>query len=62
MSAVAVADGTITATIPINAIGNSTAGTIVMTPTSPAGSSRIKWDITSTGLPTAVNDALIKNN
>jgi type IV pilus assembly protein PilA len=62
ISAVGVTDGTITATIPINAMGNSAAGTIVMTPTSAAGSARIDWDITSTSMPTAVEDALKKNN
>jgi type IV pilus assembly protein PilA len=62
VSAVSVDDTTaaITATVPANAIGNTAAGSIILTPTS--GAAAIKWAITSSGLPTAVETALNKNN
>ena len=62
VSAVSVNDTTaaITATVPINVMGNSAAGTIVLTPT--AGDAALKWDITSTGMVAAVTAALNKNN
>lgn len=60
VSAVLVADGVITATIPINAMGNAAAGTITITPTLEAA--RIKWDTAGTNLPTSVIDSLAKNN
>ncbi|WP_310384783.1 pilin [Roseateles sp.] len=60
ISAVAVADGVITATVPKDAMGNSAAGTVVLTPT--PGDATIAWAITSTNMPTAVEDALKKNN
>ena len=50
----------ITGTVPANAIGNSAAGSIVLTPTATEGT--VKWAITSTGLSTAVATALAKNN
>ncbi|WP_271007881.1 pilin [Paucibacter sp. B51] len=60
VSEVAVADGKITATIPANAMGNSSAGTIVLEPTN--GDAAITWKITSTNMPAAVTAALSKNN
>jgi type IV pilus assembly protein PilA len=51
----------ITATVPANAMGNSAAGSITLTPTLEAA--RIGWQITgSSTLPTAVQTALAKNN
>ena len=61
VSSVAVADGVMTANIPAGAMGNTGAATIVLTPDS-TDEARIKWTITSTGMPTAVDTALIKNN
>jgi type IV pilus assembly protein PilA len=60
ISSVAVADGVITANIPINAMGNTAAGTIVLTPDISV-ESRIKWVATTTNLPTAVTDSLQKS-
>lgn len=60
VSSVAVADGTITANIPVNTMGNTSAATIVLTPT--LTDSAITWAITSTNMASAVTDALRKNN
>lgn len=60
ISSVTVENGTITGNVPKDAIGNSSAGTIVLTPTQ--SDAAITWAITSTGLPKAVEDALKKNN
>lgn len=60
VSSVAVAKGVITANIPANAMGNSAAGTIVLTPT--INDAAITWAITSTSMPAAVTTALQKNN
>ena len=62
ISAVAVDDTTaaITATVPAKAMGNSAAGTIVLTPT--AGDAALKWAITSTSMVAAVEAGLNKNN
>ncbi|KQV96293.1 pilin [Pelomonas sp. Root1237] len=60
VSSVAVADGVITANVPASAMGNSSAGTIVLTPT--VNEANISWAITSTNMPAAVTAALIKNN
>jgi len=60
VSAVAVADGVITATIPANAMGNTSEGSIVLTPT--VNEANITWAITSTNMSTAVSTALAKNN
>jgi len=61
VSSVAVAAGIITATIPANAMGNTAAGTIVLTPDQ-TDEARMRWAITSTGMPAAVTAALTKNN
>jgi type IV pilus assembly protein PilA len=60
LSAVTVADGIVTATVPINAMGNTAAGQIVLTPT--LADARINWTAAVTNLPTAVIDSLQKNN
>jgi hypothetical protein len=60
VSAVAVADGTITATIPVGAMGNTAAGTITITPALEAA--RIKWTTVGAGVPQSVIDSLAKNN
>ena len=62
VSAVAVdaTTGAITATVPANAMGNSAAGSIVLTPT--LDEARLKWTITGSSLGTAVETALAKNN
>lgn len=53
--------GAITATVPANAMGNSTDGSIVVTPV--LDEARLKWTITgSASLGTAVQTALAKNN
>lgn len=61
ISSVAITNGTITANVPANAIGNTTAGTIVLTPDI-TNEARIKWAITSTNMTTAVDASLTKNN
>lgn len=62
VSAVAIdaTSGAITATIPANAMGNSAAGSIIVTPALDAA--RLKWTTTGSGLGTAVETALAKNN
>jgi type IV pilus assembly protein PilA len=62
VSGVTVADGVITAAIPANAMGNSAAGEIVLTPS--VNDTTVKWAITTTGatMPAAVTAALTKNN
>jgi len=50
----------ITANVPANAMGNSAAGTITLTPS--LGESTIKWATDSTGMTTAVQAGLAKNN
>ena len=60
ISSVGVTNGQITANIAQDKMGNSTAGTIVLTPT--LGDSSITWAITSTNMPAAVTSALNKNN
>lgn len=61
VSAVTVADGVITATIPANAMGNTAAGTITVTPV--VTDARIKWQVdVSNTLPTAVKTSLEKSN
>ena len=62
VSAVAVNDTTaaITATVPLGAMGNAAAGSIILTPT--LGDAQMKWAITSSGMPTAVEAGLAKNN
>ena len=60
ISTITTTDGVVTANVPANAMGNSSAGTIVFTPTLTGAT--IKWAITSTNMTTAVNAALIKNN
>ncbi|WP_457354850.1 pilin [Roseateles sp. P5_D6] len=60
VSSVEVADGVIKANVPASAMGNSSAGTIVLTPT--VNEANISWAITSTNMPAAVTAALIKNN
>jgi len=60
VNSVAVADGTITTTLPIGAMGNATASTIVLTPDLTADS-RIKFNPTFTGdIPAAVQASLTK--
>jgi type IV pilus assembly protein PilA len=55
------ANGVITATVPANAMGNTTDGTITITPT--MDDSRLVWGtVGSGGLPAAVVSALAKNN
>ncbi len=61
ISSVAITNGTITANIPANAIGNTSAGTIVLAPDI-TNEARIKWSITSTNMTTAVDASLTKNN
>ena len=61
VSSVAVSNGAITANVAANVMGNSSAGTIVLTPDL-TDAARIKWVITSTNMTTAVSDALTKNN
>ncbi len=61
ISSVGVTDGVITGNLVTGAIGNSGAATIVLTPDL-TNEARIKWTITSTGLGTAVDAALTKNN
>jgi type IV pilus assembly protein PilA len=60
ITSVGVTDGVITANIPANSMGNTSAGTIVLTPdiTDPA---RIKWVATTTNMPTAVTESLQKS-
>jgi type IV pilus assembly protein PilA len=60
IDSVGVTDGAITAQILANKMGNTNAGTIVLTPT--LADSSITWAITSTNMPTAVTQALNKNN
>ncbi|MDC8770050.1 pilin [Roseateles albus] len=60
ISSVAITDGVITAAVPANAMGNTAAGSIILTPTS--GAASITWAITSSGMPSAVSTALAKNN
>jgi type IV pilus assembly protein PilA len=60
VGSVGVTNGVITANIPANAMGNTSAGTIVLTPT--VNEANISWAITSTNMPAAVTAALIKNN
>lgn len=60
ISSVGVVDGVITGNVPVGAIGNTTAGTIVLTPT--VGGATITWAITATNLPAVVMSALSKNN
>ncbi|PTT92241.1 hypothetical protein DBR42_02385 [Pelomonas sp. HMWF004] len=60
VSSVAVDNGTITASIAAAKMGNTNAGTIVLTPT--LNESSITWAITSTNMPAAVEQALNKNN
>jgi type IV pilus assembly protein PilA len=60
ISAVAVVAGVITATVPAAAMGNTAAGTIVLTPT--INDAAIKWAVTSSGMPDAVSAGLSKNN
>lgn len=61
ISAVAVADGVITATIDANKMGNASASTIVLTP-DVSDAARIKWVASFTGdIPTAVQDSLKKS-
>ncbi|MDM4767055.1 prepilin-type N-terminal cleavage/methylation domain-containing protein [Pelomonas sp. SE-A7] len=62
ISAVAVdaTTGAVTATVPADAMGNSAAGSIILTPT--LGDARVAWAITSTSMTTAVENALKKNN
>ena len=52
--------GVITATVPINAMGNTAAGTIALTPT--MDDSRLVWGVVATNLPAAVVTSLQKNN
>ena len=60
ISSVGVVDGVITANVPAAAMGNTSAGTIILTPT--VSEANIKWAITSTNMPTAVTASLSKNN
>ncbi|MFT7722517.1 MAG: prepilin-type N-terminal cleavage/methylation domain-containing protein [Roseateles sp.] len=60
LSAVTVADGKITATVPIGAIGNTAEGKIELTPNPQAA--RINWVVAVTALPDAVKSALEKTN
>jgi len=60
-AATVAAEGVITATIPANAMGNTAAGTIIITPS--MDNSRLVWStIGSSTLPGAVVTALSKNN
>ena len=60
LSAVTVADGVITATVPIGAMGNTAAGSIELRPTAEAA--RISWAVAATGLPASVVSSLEKSN
>jgi type IV pilus assembly protein PilA len=60
VSAATVADGVITASIPVGAMGNTAVGTITMTPT--LADARIRWTTATTDLPASVNTSLTKNN
>jgi type IV pilus assembly protein PilA len=62
VSAVAISatTGAITATVPIGAMGNTAAGSITVTPT--LQDARLNWTTTSSGLGTAVEAAMTKNN
>ena len=60
IGSVGVTNGVITGNVAKDAMGNSAAGTIVLTPD--PTDARIKWEITSTNMATAVENALKKNN